>query len=78
MFRIATDRAPTHPGEMLREEFLTPWNISQRELAQAIHVPYRQVGKTMNVLTIELPLEGYPRRPSCRIASPTRRDSCSR
>jgi len=28
---------------MLREEFLAPLNITQRELARAIHVPYRQV-----------------------------------
>jgi len=48
MFRIPTDRAPTHPGEMLREEFLAPLNITQRELAQAIHVPYQQVNDLVN------------------------------
>ncbi len=30
--RIPTDREPTHPGEMLREEFLIPMGITQREL----------------------------------------------
>lgn len=40
MVRIPTNRPPTHPGEMLRDEFLIPMNISQRDLANAIHVPY--------------------------------------
>ena len=39
MVRIPISRPPTHPGEMLREEFLLPLNISQRGLADAIHVP---------------------------------------
>ncbi len=34
---------PTHPGEMLLEEFLKPLGISQRQLADAIRLPYRQV-----------------------------------
>ena len=37
MIRIPTDRTPTHPGEMLLEEFLNPMGLTQRELAQAIH-----------------------------------------
>lgn len=48
MVRIPTDREPTHPGEMLLEEFLTPMNISQRELADAIHVPYQRVNELIN------------------------------
>jgi len=36
---IPTNRAPTHPGEMLLEEFLQPMGITQRDLATAIHVP---------------------------------------
>lgn len=48
MVRIPTDREPTHPGEMLLEEFLTPMNISQRELADAIHVPYQRVNELVN------------------------------
>ena len=43
MVRIPTNRAPTHPGEMLLEEFLTPMKLTQRELADAIHVPYQRV-----------------------------------
>jgi addiction module HigA family antidote len=33
---------------MLREEFLEPLNISQRELAKAIHVPYQRVNELVN------------------------------
>jgi len=40
---IPTHRAPTHPGEMLLEEFLNPMSLTQRELADAIHVPYQRV-----------------------------------
>ena len=43
MIRIPTDRSPTHPGEMLLEEFLNPMQITQRELADALHVPYQRV-----------------------------------
>ncbi len=45
MIRIPTNRVPTHPGEMLREEFLIPLNMTQRELAKAIHVPYQRVNE---------------------------------
>lgn len=43
MVRIPTNRVPTHPGEMLLEEFLNPMGLTQRELADAIHVPYQRV-----------------------------------
>jgi len=46
--RIPTHREPTHPGEMLREEFLIPMEISQRGLADAIHVPYQRVNELIN------------------------------
>ena len=45
MIRIPTDREPTHPGEMLREEFLIPMALTQRELASAIQVPYQRVNE---------------------------------
>lgn len=48
MVRIPTNRKPTHPGEMLREEFLVPLNISQRDLADAIHVPYQRINELVN------------------------------
>ena len=48
MIRVPTNRQPTHPGEMLREEFLVPLKISQRELADAIHVPYQRINELVN------------------------------
>jgi addiction module HigA family antidote len=39
MIRVPTHRPPTHPGEMLVEEFLTPMGINESELAEFIHVP---------------------------------------
>ena len=48
MVRIPTERAPTHPGEMLLEEFLKPMDLTQQELAQAIRVPYQRVNEIIN------------------------------
>jgi addiction module HigA family antidote len=48
MIRIPTKRAPTHPGIMLLEEFLVPMGLTQRELANAIHVPYQRVNELVN------------------------------
>ena len=48
MIRVPTNRTPTHPGEMLLEEFLIPMNITQRELAKAIHVPYQRINDLVN------------------------------
>ena len=48
MVRIPTSREPTHPGEMLLKEFLEPLEITQRQLADAIHVPYQRVNELVN------------------------------
>jgi len=48
MSRIPTHRTPTHPGEMLLEEFLGPMVITQPELANAIKVPYQRVNEIIN------------------------------
>ena len=48
MVRVPTHRSPTHPGEMLLEEFLEPLGISQRELADRIHVPYQRINELVN------------------------------
>jgi antitoxin HigA-1 len=48
MVRVPTSRTPTHPGEMLLEEFLIPMGLTQRELADAIHVPYQRVNDLVN------------------------------
>jgi addiction module HigA family antidote len=34
---------PIHPGEILREEFLTPLGMSSNALAHALHVPPNRI-----------------------------------
>jgi addiction module HigA family antidote len=48
MVRIPTHRVPTHPGEMLLHDFLDPLELTQRELATAIRVPYQRVNELVN------------------------------
>lgn len=48
MIRVPTHRAPTHPGEMLLEEFLKPMGITQKALARAINVPYQRINEIIN------------------------------
>jgi len=48
MVRVPTHRLPTHPGEMLREEFLDPMDLTQRDLADRIHVPYQRINELTN------------------------------
>ena len=45
MVRIPTDRTPTHPGDVLLEEFLRPSGLTQRDLAGAIGVPFQRVNE---------------------------------
>jgi antitoxin HigA-1 len=48
MVRVPTNRIPTHPGEMLLEEFLNPMGISQKDLADNIEVPYQRINEIVN------------------------------
>ena|SRR5712692_5222470 len=48
MVRVPTHREPTHPGEILLEEFLKPLDLSQRDLANGIRVPYQHVNGLIN------------------------------
>lgn len=48
MIRVPTHREPTHPGDMLLEEFLKPMTLSQRDLAEGIRVPYQRVNELVN------------------------------
>lgn len=43
-----TDFPPTHPGEVLREDFLKPPGISQYALAKALGVPEVRVSTIVN------------------------------
>ncbi|RLA97514.1 MAG: addiction module antidote protein, HigA family [Deltaproteobacteria bacterium] len=48
MIRIPTHRKPTHPGEMLLEEFLKPMGMTQKELSKNIRVPYQRINEIIN------------------------------
>jgi len=41
-------RVSTHPGEMLREEFLIPLGITQNALALKIRVPATRIGEIIH------------------------------
>ncbi|PSN14429.1 addiction module antidote protein, HigA family [filamentous cyanobacterium CCT1] len=41
--RVPTHRPPTHPGEMLLEEFLVPMGLSAEGLATSINVPVAKI-----------------------------------
>jgi antitoxin HigA-1 len=43
MIRVPTNRPPTHPGEMLAEDFLLPMQIDEQQLAESIHVPHERI-----------------------------------
>jgi addiction module HigA family antidote len=48
MARMPTHRPPTHPGEMLLEEFLKPLGIPQTELAERLGVSYPRVNEIIH------------------------------
>ena len=48
MLRIPTHSSPTHPGEMLREEFLKPLAMTQRALAERLDVSYPRVNELIH------------------------------
>ena len=48
MIRIPTDREPTHPGEMLREEFLRPLGLTQREAARRLGISYPRLNELIH------------------------------
>jgi addiction module HigA family antidote len=41
-------RKPTHPGAILKEEFLLEFGISQTQLAQAIGTTFRTINEIIN------------------------------
>jgi addiction module HigA family antidote len=57
---IKINRKPTHPGEILREEFLMPLEISQTRLAEDLGIPFRIINEIVNEkrdITSELALK---------------------
>lgn len=45
---LPAKRAPTTPGEVLREEFLAPLELTQGELAERMGVPVETVNRIIN------------------------------
>ena len=43
--KLPKNRPPTHPGEMLLEEFVKPLNITQTKLAQRLGVSYPRLNE---------------------------------
>lgn len=45
---LPTHRSPTHPGEMLLEEFLKPAGVSQAEAAKRMRIPFQRLNSIVN------------------------------
>jgi addiction module HigA family antidote len=45
---ISKNRKPTHPGEILLEEFLKPAGMSQVELARKMGIPIQRINTLIN------------------------------
>lgn len=45
---IPSNRTPTHPGEILREEFLAGLGIPQTELATKLGIPVQRINEIAN------------------------------
>ena len=43
--RLPKNRPPTHPGEMLLEEFIKPLGLTQTEFAKRINVSYQRLNE---------------------------------
>ncbi len=48
MVRVPTHRAPEHPGEFLREDYLPELGLTQQQLADRLHVSFRRVNEILN------------------------------
>jgi addiction module HigA family antidote len=48
MAKYDLKRTPTHPGEIVKEDFLTPLGITQTELAKALKTSFRTINEILN------------------------------
>lgn len=48
MTTLPRNRAPTHPGEILRKDFLEPLGLSQRDAADRMGVSYVRFNELVN------------------------------
>ncbi|KPK65108.1 MAG: XRE family transcriptional regulator [Gemmatimonas sp. SG8_38_2] len=46
--RLPRNRRPTHPGEILLEEFLVPLGITQRDAAERLKISYPRMNEIVN------------------------------
>ena len=54
------ERVPTHPGEILKEEFLEPLAMTQSHLAKALGTSFRAINELVNEkrgITVEMSLK---------------------
>ncbi len=48
MAKYQLKRPPTHPGEILKEEFLSPLGITQTDLAKELKTSFRTINEILN------------------------------
>ena len=46
--KIPTNRPPVHPGEILMEEFIKPYGMTQTEIARRIGVSRKHISEIVN------------------------------
>ena len=51
---IELQRTSTHPGEILKEEFLEPLSLSQSHLAKALHTSFRAINELVNEIGTDI------------------------
>jgi antitoxin HigA-1 len=59
MSKFEAFQAPVHPGEILREDFMKPLNLTVNRLALDLHVPASRIGEIVHErrkITIEAAL----------------------
>jgi plasmid maintenance system antidote protein VapI len=69
-------RITTHPGEILREEFMVPYGMSASALARALDAPVNRITEIIPTVTPVLAVTGHIRvggwRASCTAPFPNR------
>jgi addiction module HigA family antidote len=46
--RLPRNRAPTHPGEMLLEEFIKPYKLTQTEVAKRLGISFPRLSEIIH------------------------------
>jgi addiction module HigA family antidote len=48
MGQFELNRKPTHPGEIIKEDFMIPLKLTQTELARALKTSFRTINEILN------------------------------